>query len=131
VIFDGKDKFPNSCIEYVRFRHYPLRERFAKLREQEKCLQDAIERIVKEFPDEFFKLKNKIQDPQVYCWIRSIFFLEFVEGELCWMAHNIPEDHKDEEPQLPRQRRRRSKKQVDPRISKQIPIWDLMNVEAF
>lgn len=116
MIFDGVDKFPDSCVEYVRFRFFPLRERFAKLREQEYWLQDTLAKIEKENYEKWQQVWRDVSKSHWYTALRTKFFLEFTEGELCWMAHNVSEDILDREPKT----RKREKKEK--KVSKQLSL---------
>jgi uncharacterized NAD(P)/FAD-binding protein YdhS len=109
MIFDGADKFPGSCVEYTRFRYFPLRERFAKLREQEFWLQDALSRVERENLEKWEQVWRDVRRSIWYPALRTKFFLEFTEGELCWMAHNVAEEFKDFDPV---KRRKRGKKEA-------------------
>lgn len=89
MIFDGPGNYPDSVVEFTKFRSFELRQMFAYLREREMILQKDCERF-KGMPE--FEL--------------YLFELRIIESVIIWMAHNvagnIPEDNK------PRTRRRRN-----------------------
>lgn len=72
MIFDSEELFPNSCVHYVEFPSYPLREFFAYLREKEELLQRA--------------LKNEPENTKMWA-VLKIKLLE-VESHLYFMVAN-------------------------------------------
>jgi hypothetical protein len=131
MIFDGPDKFPNSTVEYTRFKHYPLRERFAKLREQEFWLQDTLKKgEIRE--ENWSAIWTKLERSDLYVLIRTKFFLEFTEGELIWMAHNVSDEFRDEEIQAPRRRSKaKDRRQNGQKFSRQIPLFGTIKKPKF
>lgn len=84
MIFDSEEHFPNSCVHYVRFSSYALRQMFAYLREKEFNLQDDLKRH-----------KGTTKGEHVTIQLRE------VEAHLIWMAHNLTpwigaEDHPEQ-----------------------------------
>lgn len=76
---DGPTVYPDSCVMYVRFRSYPIRQLFAYLREKERFYQQDVKRW-QGFQMEFAARAR----------------LEEVEAQLCWMAANIIPGRKQE-----------------------------------
>jgi len=130
MIFDGPDKFQESTVTYVRFNSYPLRERFAKLREQEFLCQDTLKKIEKKF-EEWPQIVRKFKQSDWYSALRHLFLLEFTEAELMWMAHNVAPEFKDDDVEVLPKRRRKKTKSKESKESKQVCIWEIMNVEGF
>lgn len=119
MIFDGENIFENSCVEYTPFRYNFLRERFAKLRQQEALLQDALKKGAISEADSWPSVWNAISKSPLFNLIRAKFQLEFTEAELIWMAHNVSEDCRGRETSLGYRR-----KSTNSGPSKQISLWE-------
>lgn len=76
VIYDGPNRFPESCVEYTVFRSFPLQQMFAYLREKELMLQLDVKRY-QDFPREWEVRKARLHE---------------VESNLSWMVQHATGD---------------------------------------